>query len=156
MIYLRRACAEDVDLIFRWANDPLTRANAFSTEQIAYTEHVRWFEGVMNSRDAAMFIMMDDDNPVGQVRIDIDGSVAEIDYSIAPELRSQGYGQKIIGLLSEKVSRDFPDVCTLSAKVKPENVPSRKVFEAEGYTASASRNPIVFTRTVEHQCHPIS
>ena len=33
-IDLRPAAPEDVDLLFRWTNDPTVRANAFSTDPI--------------------------------------------------------------------------------------------------------------------------
>ena len=32
-IYLRRADREDVELFFRWVNEPAVRENSFNTEQ---------------------------------------------------------------------------------------------------------------------------
>ena len=40
---LREVTGKDMDLLFRWANDPVTRKNAFHTEQIPYETHRAWF-----------------------------------------------------------------------------------------------------------------
>ena len=45
--YLRKATIEDRDLLFQWANDPLVRKNSFSTAEIAYEEHVDWYNRVL-------------------------------------------------------------------------------------------------------------
>lgn len=39
----------------------------------------------------------------------------------------------ILRLILEKVNRKFPEVKKLTAKVKPENIASKKIFESEGY-----------------------
>jgi spore coat polysaccharide biosynthesis predicted glycosyltransferase SpsG len=41
---LRRVRAEDVELLWQWANDPAVRRASFSQQSITWDEHVRWFE----------------------------------------------------------------------------------------------------------------
>lgn len=43
-IYLRNASCSDMDILYKWANDPDTRLNAFSTDPIPYAVHKEWFQ----------------------------------------------------------------------------------------------------------------
>ena len=133
MIYLRTATFADIDLLYEWANDSLTRANSFNTEVIPYEDHKKWFSTLMQSTSSHQFILMDENAPIGQVRLDVKNHEAEIGYSIAKEYRGQGFGHKILRLLSEKVQEQFPEIQHLIAKVKPSNIASKKLFEGEGY-----------------------
>ena len=134
-LYLRKAELADLDMYYNWANDPVVRSNSFNTEQIPYEDHVIWFNETINRDDVALFVLMDDDMSVGQVRINISDAVAEISYSIASEFRGKGYGSKIISLLMEKIRTDVPYIKTVKARVKPENEASKRVFEREGFVA---------------------
>lgn len=77
---------------------------------------------------------MDGEYPVGQARITLNGDSAEIGYSICEEMRSRGYGQKLLALISEKVLKEFPDISTIFGEVKPENYASQNAFLHAGYT----------------------
>ena len=132
-LYLRKGTEEDLDLIYRWANDPVTRANSFSTDPIPYQDHVNWFHRMLNNPDRILYIMMADTKPVGQIRLDMEGEEAEISYSIAPKERGKGYGQKIIKLICEEVQKNMPEVLTLVASVKEANLASQKCFLSNGF-----------------------
>lgn len=132
-LYLRKAALSDLDLYYEWANDPVVRSNSFSSEPIPYEDHVKWFNRSLNKDDVHLFVMMEDDVPVGQIRINISDAVAEISYSISSEFRGKGYGRKIVSLLIEKIKKEIPGIKTISARVKPDNEASKKVFEKEGF-----------------------
>ena len=133
MGYLRYADSQDIDLLFRWANERTVRKNAFSPAEITYEEHCRWFAQILAREDARQYIFMCEEEPVGQIRVTVEGSKAVIGYSICPEKRCQGYGKEMVHLLIEQVKKDFPSVETLAAKVKPDNIASQKVFLDMGY-----------------------
>ena len=101
MIYLREATIEDRDLLFEWANDPETRRASFRMEKIGYEEHCRWFERILNDKNERQFILMNQDEPVGQVRLTLEGEDAVVSYSIAPDKRGLGYGKEIIRLAQD-------------------------------------------------------
>jgi RimJ/RimL family protein N-acetyltransferase len=132
-LYLRKAELVDLDMYYNWANDPVVRSNSFNTEQIPYEDHVIWFNEAIKRDDVALFVLMDDDMPVGQIRINISDAVAEISYSIASEFRGKGYGGKIVSLLIERIREEMPEIKTVSARVKPDNLASMKVFEKIGF-----------------------
>ena len=133
MVYLREATPTDMDLLFEWANDPAVRKNSFRSDPIPYEDHVKWFQHVMEDKNILQFILMDDDIPVGQIRLNLDNDEAEIGYSIVAEYRGKGYGHKILQLMIDKVHTEYPQIKKLIAKVKPENKASKKLFESEGY-----------------------
>ncbi|MBQ9871119.1 MAG: GNAT family N-acetyltransferase [Eubacterium sp.] len=133
MVFLRRVQMEDMDLIYEWANDPVTRANSFQKETIPYEVHQQWFQGVMRDPEVILYILMDEQIPVGQIRIRVEGDTGEISYSIAPEHRGKGYGRKLLSLAEESIRRDAASVKKLIARVKPENAVSGYLFETEGF-----------------------
>lgn len=133
MLYLRNATISDVDLLYTWANDPVVRNNSFNTEPISYDNHVSWFKRIMEDSAVLQYILMDDDTPIGQIRLNLDGKEAEIGYSIASEFRGKGYGHIILQLVVNEVTTNHPEIDKLVAKVKPDNIASNKLFKSEGY-----------------------
>ena len=131
--YLRKVTREDCDLLFVWANDSETRKNAFSTEKICKEEHEKWFARLLQDKHRAQYIYIYNEEPIGQVRIDICSDSAEIDYSICSAKRGMGHGKNLLKLLYNQVICDFPEVKKLIGKVKTENIASQRVFCDVGY-----------------------
>jgi len=138
MVYLRVAEKSDIDLLFEWTNDPTVRRNSFKSDPISYEDHKRWFEQIMADDMALQYILMEDEVPVGQIRLNIEKGSAEIGYSIAAEYRGKGYGHRILHMIEEEVKKHYPEIKVLIAKVKPENTVSKKLFESENYTLKFS------------------
>ena len=84
------------------------------------------------------YILVHNGTDIGQIRIYIYGNQAEIGYSIASKYRCMGYGKHMLYLLTEKVKEDFPQIVKLTAKVKPENIASKKAFIDLGYIEKCS------------------
>lgn len=128
-LQLRKATSEDLMLLYKWVNDPATRDASFNSENISLEEHKRWFENALSDKNIFIFILMLEDIPIGQVRLDIKNNLQFIDYSIDSEYRRRGYGKKILQLLESEFTANLP----LVGLVKFENVPSQKIFEDLGY-----------------------
>lgn len=133
MMRLRKAEYSDMDLLYEWANDPIVRSNSFISDSIPYDVHKDWFNRMMADSTVIQFILVDNNVPVGQIRLNLTDDEAEIGYSIASEYRGKGYGHKILRLLEDTVKQDYPDIHKLIAKVKPDNEASKQLFEKEGY-----------------------
>lgn len=133
--HLRKAKDTDINLLFDWVNDPLTRQNSFHSETIPWEEHRTWFQNVLENPKQQIYIYCNLEQPIGQVRIDIsnDGFEAKVSYSIAKEYRGFGYGKRMLSLLSKQVKIDFPDIRKFVAEVKPENIASQRCFLDLGY-----------------------
>ena len=118
--YLRKACEEDMNLLFEWANDPKVRQNAFHTEAIPYEEHQKWFYGLMKDEKRVQYIFMEEN----------------IGYSIASSMRGKGYGRKLLSLAQEEFFASYPMVKKLIGQVKKENMASKKCFADSGFEES--------------------
>lgn len=125
--YLREVRSDDVNLLYRWANDPIVRKNAFNTDEINYEGHCSWFARCLHGEDVEIYILVKNGISVGQVRLNIENGEALIGYSIASEYRGQGLGRIIIGLISQKV-KYMKNINSLVAYVKSGNTPSQMIF----------------------------
>lgn len=132
-LYLKDVEMSDADLILDWVNDPLDRANSFSSDLITREEHIAWLEKALVDPSMRLYIMMLDDQRVGHIKLKIDGEVAEIGYCVAPEWRGMGFAKAITALIVREVNESLPEVKTLIAQVKPTNVASARALESNGY-----------------------
>ena len=99
---LRPATQADAQLLFDWANEPEVRAQSFQEAPIAWETHCAWLAGVLADPGARLYIMLEDTEPVGQVRLQQQPSGAwRISYSIERSHRGQGYGKAILKYLAD-------------------------------------------------------
>ena len=133
-LQLRRAEHADRDLLFGWANDDAVRANAFHTEKIPYEKHVVWFEKVMADASVYQYILCDDGLPVGQIRLNVEGDAALVDYSVAADRRGKGYGSEMLRMLLSQLSTErIPRVTRIVGQVKHTNRASATAFENNAF-----------------------
>ncbi len=130
----RKVNKDDLNLLFEWVNDPLVRSNSFNTDTIAFEDHKRWFENTLLNEDRIIFILLDEDIPVGQIRFDIEGDKAYIDYSVSKDMRGKGYGKVLLDMGVSNLKEIRPEIKTVIGLVKPENADSRNCFINSGYT----------------------
>lgn len=150
--YLRDVLAEDMDLLYEWANDLNVRNNSFSTAQITYEEHKEWFAQLLSRDDCKQYIYIYDNEPIGQVRITILEDKAEIGYSICAEKRGMGHGKNLLQLLYSRVREEFPNIKKLVAKVKSENIASQRAFLEVGYLKKYEAYEIKMEQEKKNSC----
>lgn len=134
-VYLRDATEQDRDMLFEWANDEEVRKKSFSSQKIFYEEHCIWFDKMMQDEHCVQWILQADEQAVGQIRLTLDGEIAEVGYSISAERRGEGFGKLMLMLATQRVQEKLPAVKKIIAKVKPSNIASLKAFEDNGYKA---------------------
>ncbi|NMF03283.1 GNAT family N-acetyltransferase [Clostridium beijerinckii] len=132
-IALDRASKEDYDLLFNWVNDEEVRKNSFNPEKILYSNHIKWFNNMINSDKCIIFILKLKNTPVGQVRIAIERNFAIISYSLDKSYRGKGLTTTMLSLLEKEVKNNRININKLIAFVKLENIASQKVFEKLKY-----------------------
>lgn len=144
-IFLRRATMEDALDILRWRNDETSRANSFTKDVIDLDSHKKWLSKKLSQKNCHMFIMMDGQDKVGNIRVDVTDDAGEISYLIAPEKRGKGYGKKIIAL----IEKEMPDeVKTLMGLTLKTNDASGRCFLASGYTASDAEDALCYSKRI--------
>ena len=143
MIATRLADIEDMELYFQWANDPNVRKNAFNSEYISWEDHQEWFSKKVTNDNACLYLITDNHIPIGQVRFDICDQEAEIGYSIDKKYRGQGYGKKILSAAIDSFAKTYGEVDILLAKVKGENIASKKIFIGLGFAIQDHKDGVV-------------
>jgi RimJ/RimL family protein N-acetyltransferase len=144
--YLRKVDYSDMELLYRWANDPETRANSFHSGFISFQEHKKWFEETIDSPDVLFFVYHCDDHDIGQLRFDIKGDMVTINYSIDPSFRGKGYGRRMLALGEQIIKSEYLEIKVIQAEVKYENKTSLGIFRKLGYTEEQENKTLKFSK----------
>jgi UDP-2,4-diacetamido-2,4,6-trideoxy-beta-L-altropyranose hydrolase len=132
-VRLRDATSADAELLWRWANEPETRANSFSGQAISWSDHVDWLSRHLNSPTSRLLVAVDqNDVPIGQARLDVEGQGAILSISVDRGFRHQGLGSAIIPLVRKEAARSFGSAW-VDALIKPENEASLRAFSSAGF-----------------------
>jgi RimJ/RimL family protein N-acetyltransferase len=148
---VRRAGGEDEALVLEWANDALTRRNAFNPERISAATHQAWFRDRLRCQDSCRFYIIGTRNgvPLGQVRFECREHGWEISYVLSPYFRGRGLGRSLLAAALDQFKSELPSA-KVFGRVKPANVRSVKVFEALAFDRAAeSDDVLVFEKTFE-------
>lgn len=130
---LRKFTEEDKELLFNWANEEEVRKNSFQSDYIDWNIHQIWFYKQLKKKDSSIYIYCENEEPIGQIRLEYKGNYAEIHYSIEKKYRGQGHGERMLLLAEEKIRKERKEIQFLDAEVKKDNIASRKKFEQLGY-----------------------
>lgn len=134
MIFFRPVIKKDCDLLLIWRNDPTAYTNFIHANPVSSEEHERWFKKIRNDPNRFLYIIVkEDQQPIGQVRFDVEGNEAEISITIAKEFRGLGFGREAISLSSKFLMDNHKNVKTIYAKIKESNKASLKSFLNAGY-----------------------
>jgi len=131
LVVVRPADPSDEDRLLAWANDPVTRQNAFQPKAISAEGHRAWFAARLAQPDAHRLFIGERQPglPVGQVRFDLlAGGDWEISYALSPLHRGQGLGAPMLAAAMTAMQAAVGPVAFL-ARVKPVNIPSLRIFE---------------------------
>ena len=92
-------------------------------------DHAPWFMGKLASDDCCLFVVEHDSTPAGQVRFDIAGQSATINYSLDAAFRGRGLATASVRSAIASFHAEHGEVTDLVAYVKPDNPASCRVFE---------------------------
>jgi UDP-2,4-diacetamido-2,4,6-trideoxy-beta-L-altropyranose hydrolase len=134
VLRVRPATPADEEMVLRWANDPVTRRNAFSTDLISPAAHHAWFQAKLANVEECRFYIMETTTgvPVGQVRFDRTDDGWEISYLVAPGFRGRGLGRRVLGAGLDHLAATEP-ASVVVGRVKEDNVSSQRVFQSLGF-----------------------
>lgn len=145
MVRLRPAEPADEGRLLEWRNEPTTRAASLTSGEVSAEDHSRWLAHKLADPASTLFIVMDGDEPIGQVRLDrVDDELAEVSIGLAPEARGRGAGRKALDLAAAEAPR--LGVMSLRALIKPNNEASLRAFKAAGYADFKADDEVVELR----------
>jgi spore coat polysaccharide biosynthesis predicted glycosyltransferase SpsG/RimJ/RimL family protein N-acetyltransferase len=143
MVTLRRAGADDAARLWEWRNDPVTRAQSWSSEPVPSEVHDTWLAETLRRSDVALFIALDEASgaPIGTGRLDVAPEGIELSLTVAPDQRGRGYAAPLIRRLMGEAAMTSPGV-RLTARSKSGNLASQRAFAASGFVAVLERDGV--------------
>jgi RimJ/RimL family protein N-acetyltransferase len=133
----------DFELLFEWRNDPLTRKYSIKRESVSREEHERWLRASIENQDRRLLIAEVDGEPIGTVRLDRHESEWELSWTVAPSARGKGLGKKMVSAATGLVSE------SLIARVRADNLASRRIAEHAGFTTAERSDELVTYRLLK-------
>jgi UDP-2,4-diacetamido-2,4,6-trideoxy-beta-L-altropyranose hydrolase len=129
----RHVRESDCRLVWGWINDPYVRLQSFQQAPIPLEEHKKWFFSMLSNPNLVYYIAQDkNDNPIGQVRFNIDRQEAVISILLDSNYRGRNIGIDLIRQSTKKFFIETP-VNTVNAYVKCSNQVSYRAFIRAGY-----------------------
>ena len=124
---LRKATFNDWKILLDWRNDPITRENSFEQDEVSEQTHKLWFNDSLLNPHREIYILEDNNVPVGSIRSDNINDRYLLSWNIAPDQRGKGYGTKILEIYLQDKKGEF------LAEIKPENKASIKMAQKNGF-----------------------
>ena len=132
-IDIRRVNPSDSKQLFEWRNHPTIRAVSRQQAPIAWAEHVLWFDSVIRDNSRVLLIGSVADDPVGVVRFDTVGDLAEVSIYLVPNGKHVGQGRHLLACAEQWLKKNRPDVVRIRASVLAENRASSQLFVRSNY-----------------------
>lgn len=148
-MHLREAKLTDSKIIFEWANDPQMRINSFKSEEIDWNSHIIWFNSKLKNNESKIFLLIENDKQIGQIRFDKEFDRVYIDFYISSDFRGRGFGSKILILGVKEIINIWSDITEIIGEVKSENIPSRKAFIKAGFNESKENDYFQYKRHIK-------
>ena len=126
---LKKIKFSDFEILYEWANDPITRLNSFKSDRIDIDSHKEYIKNILNSKSKNQYIFYIDDEPRGTIKeFTMDKNLIELSYTVSPKFRNKSIGSKMLMNYLEFKKGTF--IC----KIKESNIASTKMVEKCGFT----------------------
>jgi RimJ/RimL family protein N-acetyltransferase len=135
---IRPVHTDDHDLLLRWRNLPAIRDLGASQRDVTAEEHRRWFVETLLARTRRLWIVIQQDAPVGMVRYDfVDCNSAEVSIFLLEDHVGQGLGSFALTASTRAISEETT-VGAILARVRVENKRSLRFFQRAGFVIDRS------------------
>ncbi len=132
----RIANADDVILMYGWANDPLVREMSLNQGTVPLDTYKRFFSVLRHDTDVLLLIVEGLENdvwlPVAQVRLHKDGAIS---VSVAADYRGKRLASPVISTALDFAAEVFT-LDMVIARIQHRNIASIRAFEGAGFTFS--------------------
>jgi LmbE family N-acetylglucosaminyl deacetylase/RimJ/RimL family protein N-acetyltransferase len=153
-ISLRLARAEDMAQIFQWRNNHFFLMRSTTQTTVTWEEHQSWFTRALNNPDQVIFIVVQGEEPIGQVRFDRRDEMAVISVYLVEERTGKGLGIEAIRRGTQAAFKEW-NISKVVACVRQDNLHATRAFAKSGYTESKGDSgfcpPAHFTYSVTRE-----
>ena len=135
-IHLRFATLADAHRVFLWRNDPWIVSLGTTGRGVAWREHYEWFTETIRGDKRLMFIILKNDEPIGQVRVDQrDEDTGEVSIYLLREHTGQGYGVVALRQACHEAFQTW-SIRRILALIRTNNQASQSAFSKIGFEPS--------------------
>jgi UDP-2,4-diacetamido-2,4,6-trideoxy-beta-L-altropyranose hydrolase len=145
-IKLKTALREDVEITYKWAQDPNIRSFSFSKNLISFEDHKLWFYNKIESVNCLYLIAEHNQSNVGSIRFDLNNDIAIISYLVDTDFQGNGYGIVLLKKGVELLKKKHPNIREVIGYVLLKNIASIKAFEKLGYDRTIRNEEFIFTK----------
>lgn len=128
MVILQKATKEDIDIFYDWQKNPLTRKYFLNNSIPNYTEHCRWMENTLKSKDILMYTINYGNRKVGSIRLNINVNKALVSVLLSPNEYGKGFAFEGLKAVLE-LHKEFE----FEAFIRIENKASQNLFMKCGF-----------------------
>ena len=145
---------DDMERIFQWRNNPFLMKRSTTQVPVSWEEHRAWFTRALNNPDQLIFIVVQGDEPIGQVRFDRNNDRAVISVYLVEEKTGKGLGIEAIRQGTRAAFKEW-NLTKVVACIRHDNVHATRAFAKAGYTESKADSSFCpsahFTYSVSHE-----
>jgi RimJ/RimL family protein N-acetyltransferase len=117
---------DDIEILYEWRNDPLTRSASLETNEVKLDEHREWLRDTLARADRKLHIAEREGEPVGIVRLDFHGDACEMSWTVAPSARGHGIGKLMVSAMINRIGG------LITARIRTDNAASVAIARAAG------------------------
>lgn len=132
-ITVRRATMDDAQNMYNLSMDPTVRAVSLSSNSFSYESHIEWLNISLFDKSKLFFVCEMQNEFIGQIRFSVFETSAIISISIIAQWRGMGVTPLLFNRAVKEVKMIAPEVKTIVAIVKKDNVSSNKFFKKLGF-----------------------
>ncbi|WP_343564180.1 MULTISPECIES: GNAT family N-acetyltransferase [Kiloniella] len=135
---IREAVFGDWEKLLEWVNSPESLSNKKLTARtIPESDHKHWLQSVLGTDNIHLFIILDQDQPVGQMRFQKQGEQSAsfvIDIYIEKTFRGRDLACKALNAGMQRLRKlHAPATLTFVAEVRTTNTASLSLFRKLGF-----------------------
>jgi len=134
-VRLRLANPDDMERIFQWRNNRFLLMRSTSQTPVMWEEHRAWFNHALSDPDHLIFIVVQGEEPIGQVRFDRRNELAVISVYLVEERTGKGLGIEAIRRGTQAAFKEW-NIGTVIACIRQDNLHATRAFAKSGYKES--------------------
>lgn len=139
-IKIRVATENDCHDLWSWRNHPDVRRWCFTSSEIPYEEHKKWFARKIKDVNSIIYIAEDEKGEkLGQIRFDMDKTSAYININLNPRYFGKKLGHRMIKLATESFLKRAGKIREVVAEIIEDNLASIRAFQKADYLITGRR-----------------
>lgn len=143
-VRLRAATTDDAAFLRELRNDGEVRLRSRSHGTVEEHAHLRWLMDTLSDPRRHLYVVEDLGEPVGQLRLDVHETCAEVSIAVVASVRRRGIAGAALRAADAKARQ--LGVSELLAFVQPTNEPSIRLFDRAGYRRTGGADDLVELR----------